>query len=152
MSRFAWLVCITVVALSVAGGPSSDDGAVRATMNRYVAAWLAGDAGGVMSLLTDDSVLVPAEKPPYIGAKAIREYWFPSSGPKTVLNRFVTTLDHVEQSGDLAVVRGTQIIEWTTGADRFRTHGNYMTVLKRTAAGWRIAVQMAASAPVEKLN
>jgi ketosteroid isomerase-like protein len=105
-----------------------------------------------MKLLTDDSVLVPAEKPPYIGAKAIREYWFPASGPKTVLTRFTTTVDHIEQSGDLALVRGTQVIEWTTGAERFRAHGNYMTALKRTRTGWRIAVQMAASAPVDKLN
>lgn len=152
MRRFAWLAGMVIVSLALDAGPSTDVEAIRATLNQYVAAWLAGDADGVMKLLTEDSVLVPAEKPPYIGSKAIREYWFPSAGPKTVLNRFTTTVDHVEQSGDLAVVRGTQVIDWTTGTQRFRTHGNYMTVLKRSSVRWRIAVQMAASAPVENLN
>ena len=153
MSRAAWwFVSIALVSLSLSAVPSSDANAVRTTMNQYVAAWLANDSESVMNLLADDSVLVPAEKPPYVGAKAIRQYWFPSNGPKTAVNRFTTTIDHIEQSEGLAVVRGTQMIEWTTGGERFRTHGNYMSVLKRSNAGWRIAVQMAASAPVEKLN
>jgi hypothetical protein len=30
-------------------------------------------------------------------------------------------------------------------AERWRTRGNYLTVLRRTSAGWRIAIQMMAA-------
>ena len=123
---------------------------VRETLDRYVAAWLAGDEAAVMRLLTVDSVLVPGEKPPYVGRDAIRKYWFDPNSPKTVLTRFTNTIDDIRTSGDLAVVRGTQIIEWTTSGEHWRTHGNYVSVLRRTKDGWRIAVQMAGNTPAEK--
>ena len=127
-----------------------DEAAVRQTLDRYVAAWLAGDEKTVMSLLTSDSVLIPGEKTPYVGEAAIRSYWFPASGPKTGLTKFKTTIDAITGSGDIAIVRGTQVIEWTSGGERWRTRGNYMSVLRRTPDGWRLATQMAGNTPAEK--
>lgn len=129
-----------------------DEAAVRETLDRYVAAWLAGDENGVMNLLTPDSILIPGEKPPYRGADAIRNYWFDPKAPKTILTRFENSVDAVEVSGDLAVARGTQIIEWTTSNERWRTHGNFTTMLRRTRDGWRIAQQMAGNTPAERLH
>ena len=133
-----------LLAISVSAHP------VRQTIDQYVAAWLRGDEAAVMRLLTADSVLIPGEKPPYAGREAIRRYWFDPSSPKTVLTRFTNTIDHIETSGDLAVVRGTQQIEWTTSGEHWRTHGNYVTVLRRTEDGWRIATQMAGNTPAER--
>lgn len=121
-------------------------------MDRYVAAWLAGDAAEVMRQLTDDSVLIPGANPPRVGADAIRKYWWPPDAPKFALTRFDNTVDAVSGSGDSAVVRGTQVLEWTSGDQRWRTRGNYMTVLRRTKDGWRIATQIAANSANELLR
>lgn len=121
-------------------------------MDQYVAAWLAGDSAAVMRQLTEDSVLVPGDKKPHVGAEAIRNYWWPPNAPKFKLDRFDSTVDDVRGSGDWAIVRGTQVIEWTSGEERWRTRGNYMTVLRRTPDGWRIATQMAASGANEKVR
>jgi uncharacterized protein (TIGR02246 family) len=133
------------------GLQESDAGAVRKTMDRYVAAWLAGDPDAVMRQLTDDSVLIPGANPPHVGAEAVRKYWFPPNAPKFALTRFDNTVDAITGSGDCAVVRGTQVIEWTSGDERWRTRGNYMSVLRRTKDGWRIATQIAANSANERV-
>ena len=132
--------------------PQSDADAVRKVMEQYVAAWLAGDSAAVMRQLTDDSVLIPGDKKPHVGADAIRNYWWPANAPKFTLDRFDSTIEEIRGSGDWAFVRGTQVIEWTSGAERWRTRGNFMTVLRRTEEGWRIATQMAASGGNEKIR
>lgn len=129
--------------------PIHADGAIRSTMQQYVAAWLAGDSAAVMRLLTDDAVFIPTDKAAYIGAPAIRNYWFSAGG--FVLTRYSTKIDQVITSGDMATVRGTQVIEWTSNGERWRTHGNYLTVLRKLPAGWRIAWQMAGNAPSERM-
>lgn len=142
---------MNILAIVFVAAISTDIAAVRATLDRYVAAWLANDERAVMALLTTDSVLIPGEKTPYKGEDAIRKYWFAPASPKTVITRFTTSVDDVQLSNDLAVVRGPQSIEWKTGSERWRTHGNYMTVLRRTAGGWRIAMQMAGNVPPERV-
>jgi len=132
--------------------PQSDAAAVRKVMEQYVAAWLAGDSAAVMRRLTPDSVLVPGDKKPYVGAEALRNYWWPPNAPKFTLDRFDSTIDEISGGGDWAFVRGTQVIEWTSGEERWRTRGNYMTVLKRTEEGWKIATQMAASGGNERVK
>ena len=124
---------------------------VRKVLDEYVKAWRAGDSARVMRTLTADSILVPGEKPPYIGAEAIRNYWWPANTPPFTPDRFTTSVDRIDVDGGLAVARGTQIIEWTSGRERWRTHGNYVTVLRRTSAGWKIAMQVAANSPNERI-
>lgn len=138
------LLVILACALPIRG-----DSEIRSVMRQYVAAWLAGDADAVMRLLTEDSVLIPGDKDPYVGATAIRNYWFSAGG--VTLTRFATTIEQVSASRDLATVRGTQVIEWTSNGERWRTHGNYLTVLRRLPEGWRIAVQMAGNTQAERL-
>ncbi len=140
-------------ALAAYGGDFSgrDTADVREVLDAYVAAWLSGNQEAVMRLLTPDSVLIPGEKAPFIGRAAIRGYWTPAGSPPFALRRFTTTLDQITGSSGLATVRGTQVIEWTSGKERWRTRGNYLTVLRKTSAGWRIAIQMAANAPSERI-
>jgi uncharacterized protein (TIGR02246 family) len=130
----------------------ADAEAVRATLHRYVTAWLAGDPDAVMSELSPDAVFIPTDKAPYVGARAIRNYWWPANAPRFALARFDTTVDDVTGSGDFAVCRGTQILEWTSDGERWRTRGNYVTVLRKTDSGWRISLQMAANAKNERVS
>jgi uncharacterized protein (TIGR02246 family) len=151
--RRALFSAILLFATSALGAGLSDADAadVRKVMNRYVTAWLAGDADTVMGQLTADSVLVPGDKAPHVGAAAIRAYWWPPNAPKFALDRFENTVDAIEGSGDCAVVRGRQVLEWTSGGERWRTRGNFVSVLRRTRDGWRISMQMAANTPNERL-
>ena len=128
----------------------ADETEIRGTMHLYVTAWLARDNAAVMALLTHDSVLIPNEKPAYVGADAIRNYWFPAGQAPVVLTRFETTIDQLSGSRDMAFVRGTQVIEWTASGERWRTRGNYLTVLRKVAGAWRIAVQVAGNSPAER--
>ena len=96
---------------------SSDRAAVKRVYDRYVAAWLAGDADAVMKLLSDDAVLIPHHGlPPVVGAADIRKWWWPPNSPPTTINVFTVTHDQVGGSGRMAFVRGTQKLEWTTGS------------------------------------
>jgi uncharacterized protein (TIGR02246 family) len=144
------LVAILLVLCTPAFGSNSGD--IQKVLDQYVAAWMAGDADAVMRLLTSDSVLIPGVKAPLVGADAIRNYWWPPDGPKITLTRFENVIGAVTGTAELAVVRGTQVIEWTSGAERWRTKGNFVTVLRRTDAGWRIAMQVAASSPSERVQ
>src|SRR5438046_807727 len=119
------------VSINAADLPRADEAAIRETMRRYVNGWIAGDATAVMALLTKDAVLIPNEKPPYVGAGAIRTYWFPAAAPAAALTRFETTIDQVSGSSKMAVVRGTQVIEWTASGEKWRTRGNCLTVLRK---------------------
>jgi len=124
---------------------------IRQTLDAYVNAWLAGDSDKVMAQLTNDAVFIPMEKTPYVGADAIRNYWFPPASAPFKLDRFSTTVDQVVADRDLAIIRGTQIIEWKSGNERWRTRGNYVTALRRTSAGWKISMQVASNGPNEKV-
>lgn len=144
---------VQVVATATAAALSDRDAAaIRVTMDRYVARWLAGDPAEVMRLLTPDSVLVPNEKAPLVGAEAIRRYWWPPDSPPFKLTRFEVTHDGVGGSSEAAFVRGTQVIEWTTGGERWRTRGNYVTFLRKTPHGWKIVLQMAGNSANERIQ
>lgn len=123
---------------------AADRRAIEAVLDEYVAAWLAGDAERVLRTLTPDAVLIPHHGlPPVVGDKAIRAFWWPPKAPPTTIDRF--ELKHAEIGGDgsFAFARGTQTLEWTTGAKKSSTRGNHMTLLRRGPDGrWRISHQM----------
>ncbi len=157
MIRFVAVLAIVATAILPAaaysaGLPVQDVAEIRRVLDTYVSEWLAGHDTGVMRLLASDSVLIPGEKPPVVGSDAIRSYWWPAGGPTTTLQRYSTTRDQITGSGGVACVRGTQVIEWTSGGERWRTHGNYLTVLRKTSAGWRISIQMAGNAANERVR
>jgi uncharacterized protein (TIGR02246 family) len=117
---------------------------VEAVLSEYVAAWLAGDAERVMRTLAPDAVLIPHHGlPTVIGEKAIRAFWWPPDAPATRIDRFELTHAEIGGDGSFAFARGTQALEWTTGAKKSRNRGNHMTLLRKGADGrWRITHQM----------
>jgi hypothetical protein len=78
--RFAIAILVLAGAASAYGsGLSAGDVAgINKLVDAYVSAWLAGDEHAVMQLLTSDSVLIPAEKTPFVGSAAIHDYWWPA--------------------------------------------------------------------------
>lgn len=150
LARMRTLVLVTLLTFTFPLAASEQE--IRKVMTQYVAAWLAGDSAAVMRLLTPEAVLIPGARPPHVGAAAIRNYWWPPEGPQVTLTRFASEIDAIERTAAMATVRGTQVIEWTSGGERWRTRGNYVTVLHRAHGAWRIALQMAASSPNEKLE
>jgi uncharacterized protein (TIGR02246 family) len=140
------LCLVTTVAFAgFAGGPKDTDrAAVEKVLDRYVAAWLAGDAEGVMRTLSADAVLIPHHGlPPVVGAKAIRAWWWPPNAPETTIHSFVLTHDEIGGSPAFAFARGTQALEWTTGDKRSSNKGNHLTLLRKEPDGkWRITHQM----------
>jgi len=146
---------ITVALLATPSHASTlsdaDTAAIQARLSKYVTEWLAGNESGVMRQLASDAVMVPGDKKPLVGSEAIRLYWWPPGAPPFKLDRYSITIDQISGSGDMASVRGTQALEWTSGRQRWKTRGNYMTLLRRANGGWIIVMLMSANAPTEKL-
>jgi uncharacterized protein (TIGR02246 family) len=148
-----FILIVAVLARSSNGAPATQPQIreVEKVLETYVRGWLAGDSGRILGLFTPDAVLVPDEKSPIVGREAIHSFWWPSGTAPTTVTRFERSRDQIIASTEIAAVRGTQTLEWTTGGSRWKTHGNYLTVLKRTSDGWRITLQMWANAPAERL-
>src|SRR5881394_2027110 len=115
MKKLTLFVLLIAIAMpAVAALSRADAASVNNLLDDYVAAWLAGNQEGVMRLLIPASVLVPGEKPPYVGREAIRNYWWPAGAPPFRLDRFENTRDEILGSDGIAIIRGTQVIEWTS--------------------------------------
>ena len=147
------LLLLVALPLSAETLRGADRVAIDKVIDEYVAAWLAGDAERVMRTLSDDAVLIPHHGlAPVVGAKAIREWWWPANAPVTTIHRFEVTREQVGGGGSFAFVRGTQSLEWTTGVKRSRNRGNQLTLLRKGADGkWRITHQMWGDPPNEVL-
>lgn len=152
------LPLLAVIALS-AGEPagnapraatlSADDAAaIRAVIDAYRAAWLRGDARGVLDTLTPDAVLLPAHgAAPIVGTAAIASYWWPPGSPPATITRLDVTVEAVQGEGGIASVYGRDDVEWTQvegGVVRAHGHpGTYLDVMRRLPDGsWRISRHM----------
>ncbi|MGH9712615.1 MAG: YybH family protein [Candidatus Acidiferrales bacterium] len=137
---------------------ASDTAAVRAVLEHYRTAWLAGDADGVRSTFTQDAVLLPHHGvPPVVGMAAINEFWFPSTPTKTTITKFVQTLDEVGGDGFLAYVRGRSEVAWTVEdggkKESWRNAGNFLAVCKKQADGkWLISHLIWNDPPNQKVD
>ncbi len=111
----------------------TDPAAVRAEIEalttRYQAAARAGDADAIAALYADDAVLHPDNRPAVRGRADVDAYLAASHAEPSELT--LTTVDVVaSDAGDLAYEVGTTV--WPDGP------GKYLTVYRRTDAGWRI--------------
>jgi uncharacterized protein (TIGR02246 family) len=121
-----------------------DRAAVDSATRAYREAWLANDADRVMATLTPDAVIYPSTLPPISGAAAIRQFWFPASGPATRVVGLEMTIDNIHVDGDTAVVSGTGSLSFimtdAKGASTQRTQQHWhVNVLRRQRDGrWLI--------------
>lgn len=152
MQNIVWpLLMIVVLQAPVPGRgfpPQTfgDRAAAEAATRAYRDAWLANDADRVMSTLAPDAIIYPSTLPPISGAAAIRQFWFPSSGPSTRVVGLDMAIDSMHVDGDTAIASGmgsvSFVITDTTGASTQRTQKHWhVNVLRRQRDGrwviWR---------------
>jgi uncharacterized protein (TIGR02246 family) len=141
-----------------AGSSALDDAGrqqIGALIERYRTAWLANDAVTIRSLFVDDAVFLPHHGiEPIVGLEALSAFWWPPKGPEVQIVRFDLETRRIEGTNELAYAWGRQTLEWTqqgaTGRERVRTRGNHLTVLRKTQAGWKIALQAGDDEPNER--
>lgn len=131
-------------AQSGSSSTQADRGAIERATQEYAQAWLANDASRVMATLTKDAVIFPSTLRPIAGAEAIRQFWFPSSGPSTRVTDMQLTIDDISVDGNTAIVSGSGTLSFTMtsadGQDSSRTLRSwFVNVLRRQSDGrWLI--------------
>jgi ketosteroid isomerase-like protein len=116
-----------------------DEAAVRGLCQQYAAAWLAGDAGGVLALYAPDAVLIPHHgEEPVTGKENIRLFWFNPDYPPTRVLKMENTIVEADGSGGMAFVRGVGYLEYEFQNQRYSNRGNFVQIFKRGPDGWKI--------------
>ena len=119
---------------------SRDIGAIRKLAADWRIGWLTGDADLLLSLYTDDPVLMPQDQPVVVGKDAIRplyeavlkEYDFQSEG----------TLKEVVVSGDVGYYWSAYTLTATpkAGGEAIKSTGKTVCIVRREPGGaWKIA-------------
>jgi uncharacterized protein (TIGR02246 family) len=147
---FAFLVCSLPLhaAAECRALSEKDRAAIRAVIERYRTAWLAGDPRGVLDAFTDDAVLLPRHgDPPISGRKAIEQFWWPPGAAPFKLLEFELTVDEIGGCGPLAHARGADRISWSavqgTKTKTFKQRGTYLAILRKAPDGsWRVTHRM----------
>jgi uncharacterized protein (TIGR02246 family) len=122
----------------------ADRAAAESAFRGYRDAWLANDADRVMATLMPDAIIYPSTLPPISGAAAIRQFWFPTSGPSTRVTAMEQSIDGVHVDGDMAVISGmgslTFVVTGDKGASTQATRKHWhVNVLRRQRDGrWLI--------------
>lgn len=119
---------------------TDDIKAIRQLAADWRSGWLTGDVDLLLSLYTDDPVLMPQDQPAVVGKAAIRplyeavlkEYDFQSEG----------TLKEVVVSGDMGYFWSAYTLTATpkAGGEAIQDTGKTVSIVKRESGGpWRIA-------------
>ncbi|MEP0547225.1 MAG: DUF4440 domain-containing protein [Rhodothermales bacterium] len=119
----------TAAPVTNASDPADDRAALQAMTATYQTAIRAGDHAAIAALHADDAVIQPANSPAERGRAALDAYFEATDSEPEDLT-FTTDDLVIAESGDLAYEVGT-----TTGPG---VAGKYLTVFRRTPAGWRI--------------
>jgi ketosteroid isomerase-like protein len=124
-----------------------DSSAIEAVRSAYVSAWLADDTAGVLATLDSTAVLLPPGHLPISGHSAIRAFWWPGDGSRTVITSFDWTFNELAGTPELAFTRGISNVAWRYQKDTLRSESasrnTNLTILTRGADGrWRILRQM----------
>ena len=153
----AGIVCLILVQLvtarpfgalhDVSGLPENEIAKIRTVNEAYASAWLKNDQEAVLRNFSQDAVLIPQGHRPVRGMDAIKKFWWPPDGPRTVIRSFTITTDEIDGDNCVAYVRGTFEFSFSF-EDKGRTTnlanaGNYMMIMKRQPDGnWLISHRM----------
>ena len=122
-----------------AGASASDLAAIQRLHDAYVAAHNDADAGRMMTLFTDDAVLMPTDEPAVTGRAAIGEHYqeFFDQTPSEIILRPVET----RVAGDWAFERIEMTVTLPGGGGKvMQAEVKYLWILERQPDGsWQIA-------------
>jgi uncharacterized protein (TIGR02246 family) len=128
---------------------SADDVEKITRLHRqYEEAWLKGDADGVRSLFTQDSVLFPHHgDPPRVGRTELNAFWFPPDAPPSKILKLKLDIKDIGGDNHIAYAWGFDEVAWSTTKDGKTTtvsnKGTFLNVLKKQANGeWKISHHM----------
>ena len=151
-----WKAALLITLLSVtpsftASGKNlsaEDVAAIQRVHHRYEASWLKGDADGVRSLFTEDSVLLPPHgDQPRVGKKQLDDFWFPPVVPLATVTKLVLSIENIGGDGLIAYAWGTYEVGWQTvkngKATTSNNKGTFLNILRKQPDGeWRISHHM----------
>jgi len=118
---------------------SADAATVRATVEKFVAAWNKGDAAAYSSMIAQDAILMGQDEPVLQGRDAVAARMAQDYDVTKVQQ--TTTVDEVIVMGDHAYARGTWSMNPTAaaGADTKPTSGKWSVLYQRGADGTWLA-------------
>jgi uncharacterized protein (TIGR02246 family) len=118
----------------------SDITAIRQLAADWRQGWIDGDVAFVLSLYTNDPVLMPSGQPAVFGIDAIRPMYEVAMGAVDLDSRY--EIRDIEVSGDLGYFWCTYTLMATPkeGGETFEVDGKYLCIVKRQADDtWKIA-------------
>jgi uncharacterized protein (TIGR02246 family) len=129
-------------------GPAADESfsveadveAVRRVNEDLIDAFNAGEVEAAVSLVMDDAVDLPPNRPPVVGKEAIRE--FVLSDLEKFNWQFIEEVVEVQVSGDLAVLWSNYSVTLTFNDDgrQIESNGKWIKILKRQPDGsWKFS-------------
>jgi len=151
MKKSNWLLLTTILVITSAmffftfsykmdvDSMGDDIAAIEQLWDNYALANNTGDLELYMSLMADDIVKMPPNKPAFSGKELLREKKEKGYANYTV--EMAIYNEEVQVDGDLAFSRGTYTVSQTpkAGGETVYVDGKYLTILKRQPDGsWKI--------------
>jgi ketosteroid isomerase-like protein len=124
-----------------AADPAAAMAAVDSVNQVYLKAAAARDSNKIVSLYADEAYLMPQGMPTMSGHEAIHTGWSGFLTTPGLELKFQSTKKMVSEAGDMVVDVGTyqQKMQDAKGKP-VEDNGKYVTVFKKTPAGWKIVV------------
>lgn len=131
------IIFLPVIFLGLPGCYSSSN-APSETVKEIIAADNLGDLEKVLSLYTDDAILMPADKQDVVGKDAIRQNYqgiFENS-----LLQLTPQIEEEMRAGTIAIVKGTitGTVASKKDAGRAIVNDKFIMLLKIQSGGWKI--------------
>lgn len=120
--------------------------AIRAVNEAYASGWNADDSEeAVLTLFTDDAVLLPHHGDPQVeGKKALRKHFWPAGLAGFKVNSYDFEIMEITGSADLAYSRGRYSISFSFEDEEgtlqtFNNAGNYLMIFRKSGDRWKIS-------------
>jgi len=122
---------------------------IEALVRRHKDAAARNDIDAVVSMMTDDVVLLTASGPPIIGIEAVRAQYLTFAGKFTIVSTARREDFTVTPHGDLALVVGidSAMVTPVPTGPALQVSGPAVSVFRRNAEGWKLARAINLMAP-----
>lgn len=124
---------------ATATSTQTDEAAIKQVFRQFVDKWNAADLDGVMATMADNFVEMPPGNPMIIGKEPLRSSYEQFLSKNSYM--WKATIESIEMSGDLAIVRDSFTESWTPndGSETKTVIGKGMKIFRRGADGsWRM--------------